>query len=194
MNNNVKKIFEKYGFVLTLKQAKENGISFFNLEQMLKKNEIEKLAHGIYGFKDKYIDEFYLFQLQHQSIIFSNNTAFYFFNKTERTPIKMDITIYNSYNNPRLEKEVNVHKVKKELLELGVIERISPQGQKVRCYNLERTVCDVIKDRKYIDLETANKAIRASIKDKSFDSALMWKYAEKLKIYNKVKTYMEAII
>lgn len=127
-------------------------------------------------------------------MIFSNNTALYFFGKTERTPFKMDVTVSNNYNASNIQDLVNIHRTTKEVLELGAIEVVSPQGQKVRCYNLERTVCDIIKNPKYIDLETRNKAIKQSIRDERFDSNLMFEYSKKMKVYKKVESYMEAII
>jgi len=194
MDDVVRKKFEENGGVLTLKRAIEKGISRFTLDTLLKNNEIEKLGYGIYGLKDIFVDEFYLFQLQHSSVVFSHNTALYFFNKTERTPIKMDVTVSNSYNISKIKDLVNIHRALKETLDLGVIEIVSPQGQKVRCYNLERTICDIIRNPKHIDLEIRNKAIKQSIRDKNFDSNLMFEYAKKMKIYKKVESYMEAII
>ena len=113
---------------------------------------------------------------------------------TERTPIKMDVTVYREYNPHRFKDFVNVYKVSKELYDLGVIEKKSPQGMKVKTYNLERTVCDIIKDKDSIDIEIRNKAIKKCIKNKEFNASKMFEYAKKMNIYDKVKNYMEAII
>lgn len=194
MNHITKDKFEKNGGVLTLKQAIEKNISRYELNNLIENKEIEKLGHGMYGLVDMFIDEFYLFQLQHPSVIFSNNTALYFFGKTERTPFRMDVTVSNSYNTSKIQDIVNIHRATKEILKLGVTEVVSPQGQKVKCYNLERTICDMIKNPKYIDIETRNKAIKQSIRDTKFNSKLMFEYAKKMKIYKKVESYMEAIL
>ena len=77
---------------------------------------------------------------------------------------------------------------------MGVTERKSPQGMKVKTYNLERTVCDIIKDNDSLDIETRNKAIKKCIKSKEFSASTMFEYAKKMNIYDKVKNYMEAII
>lgn len=186
--------FKKMGGVLTLSQIMKKGITRYELNKKLSIGTIEKIERGIYALSDIFIDEFYLFQLKYKNAIFSNNTAMYFFNKTERTPSKMDVTLPYEYNTTSIENIVNIHKVSKEILNLGVVKLKSPQGQIVKAYNLERTVCDIIKDRKYIDLETANKSIKLAIRDKQFNSNLMFEYAKKMKIYDKVEIYMEAII
>ena len=113
---------------------------------------------------------------------------------TERTPIKMDVTIYREYNPHRFKDFVNVYKVNKEIFNLGVIDKKTPQGMKVKTYNLEKTVCDMIKDRDSVDIEIRNKAIRKCIKNKEFNASKMFEYAKKMNIYDKVKNYMEAII
>lgn len=188
------KVFEKYNNVMTTSEAVKEGITKNKLKNLLENDILEKASFGVYAVKGKYIDEFYLFQKKYTNAIFSHNTALYFHNMTERTPVKMDVTIYNGYNPYRFKDYTNVFAVKKELLSLGVIEIESPQGLIVKAYNLERCVCDLIKDKSNLDLETTNKVIRSCIKSKSFDASLMFDYAKKLKVYNKVKQYMEAII
>ena len=44
------------------------------------------------------------------------------------------------------------------------------------------------------DIEIRNKAIKSCIKSKEFNANKMFEYAKKMKIYEKVKNYMEAII
>ncbi|MDO5556434.1 MAG: hypothetical protein Q4G09_07585 [Clostridia bacterium] len=53
---------------------------------------------------------------------------------------------------------------------------------------------NLINNKKNIDIEVANKAIKNAIKSKGFNASLMFEYAKKLKIYDKVETYMEAML
>ncbi len=126
--------------------------------------------------------------------MFSYNTALYFQNMTERTPSKMDITTKRNTNLALYKEKINLYRVNQEILNLGKIEVTTPFGNIVYAYNLERTVCDIINNKSNIDLETANKAIRNCIKSKQFNPNEMFEYAKKMKIYEKVKNYMEAII
>lgn len=187
-------VFEKYNNIMTTKEAVSEGITKVNLRVLLENQILEKVSFGVYAVKGKYIDEFYIFQKKYTNAIFSHNTALFFHNMTERTPIRMDVTIYNGYNPYRFKDYINVFTVKKELLNLGVVEIESPQGLIVKAYNLERCVCDLIKDKDNLDLETVNKIIRSCVKSKDFDASIMFDYAKKLKVYDKVKQYMEAII
>lgn len=194
MINKILKIMKKNNEIITPSQLEKKGISRVYLSRMEREGIIEKVDRGIYVTKDFKYDEYYLFQLKYPKAIFSYNTALYFYEMTERTPIKMDVTVYREYNPHRFKDFVNVYKISKELYNLGVTEKKSPQGMKVKTYNLERTVCDIIKDKDSIDIEIRNKAIKKAIKSKEFNASKMFEYAKKMNIYDKVKNYMEAII
>ena len=194
MINKILNIMKKNNEIITPAQLEKKGISRVYLSRMEEEGIIERIDRGIYVTKDFKYDEYYLFQLKYPKAIFSYNTALYFYEMTEKTPIRMDVTVYREYNPHRFKDIVNVYKVSKELYNLGVIEKSSPQGMKVRTYNLERTVCDIIKDKDSLDIEIRNKAIKKAIKSKEFNASKMFEYAKKMRIYEKVKNYMEAII
>ena len=194
MVNKILNIMKKNNGVITPAQLEQKGISRVYLSKMEKEGVIERIERGIYVTKDFKYDEYYLFQLKYPKAIFSYNTALYFFHMTERTPIKMDVTVYREYNPHRFKDYVNVYKVNRELYNLGMIEIKSPQGMKIRVYNLERTVCDIIKDKNCLDIETRNKSIKKCIKSKAFNASKMFEYAKRMNIYDQVKNYMEAII
>lgn len=194
MINKILKIIKKNNGIITPAQLEKKGISRVYLSRMEEEGIIERIDRGIYVTKDFKYDEYYLFQLKYPKAIFSYNTALYFYEMTERTPIKMDVTVYREYNPHRFKDLVNVYKVSKKLYNLGITEKKSPQGMKVKTYNLERTVCDIIKDKDSLDIETRNKAIKKCIKNQDFSASTMFEYAKKMNIYDKVKNYMEAII
>lgn len=194
MINKILKIMKNNKGIITSSQIESYGIPRVYLSKMVEKNIIERIERGIYVTKDYKYDEYYLFQLRYPKTVFSYNTALYFYEMTERTPIKMDVSISKNYNPHRFKDIVNVYRINDELFDLGIVEKKSPQGMKVRTYNLERTICDIIKDKDSIDIEIRNKAIKKAIKSKEFNASKMFEYAKKMNIYDKVKNYMEAII
>lgn len=194
MINKVLKIMKNNKGIITSSQLESYGIPRVYLSKMVEKNIIERIERGIYVTKDYEYDEYYLFQLKYPKTVFSYNTALYFYEMTERTPIKMDVSISKNYNPHRFKDIVNVYRINDELFELGIVYKKSPQGMKVRTYNLERTICDIIKDKDSVDIEIRNKAIKKAIKSKEFNASKMFEYAKKMNIYDKVKNYMEAII
>ncbi len=194
MIDKVLKIMRKNNNIITPSQLETYGISRVYLSKMEKEGIIEKIERGIYVTKEFKYDEYYIFQLKYPKTIFSHNTSLYFYEMTERTPIKMDVSISKNYNPYRFKDLVNVYRINDEIFDLGITYKKSPLGMKVRTYNLERTECDIIKDKNSLDIEIRNKAIKNCIKSKEFNANKMFEYAKKMKIYEKVKNYMEAII
>lgn len=194
MIDKVLKIMKQNNNIITPSQLETYGISRVYLSKMEKEGIVEKIERGIYVTKEFKYDEYYIFQLKYPKTIFSYNTSLYFYEMTERTPIKMDVSISKNYNPYRFKDLVNVYRINDEIFDLGITYKKSPLGMKVRTYNLERTVCDIIKNKDSLDIETRNKAIKNCIKSKKFNANKMFEYAKKMKIYEKVKNYMEAII
>lgn len=187
-------IINKNNGIITSKEAEKKGISRVYLKKMTDDGVINRIEHGIY-VTDKFLyDEYYIFQLKHPNIIFSYNTSLYLQEMTERTPNKMDVTTKRSNNLSLYKDKINLYRVNEDILNLGKCQIKTPYGNIVNTYNKERTVCDIINNKSNIDIEIANKAIKRCLKSKDFDANNMFEYAEKMKIYNKVKNYMEAII
>ena len=62
------------------------------------------------------------------------------------------MTVPAGYNGSlRQDKNVVLHYVKREILNLGLTIIDSPFGMKIRTYDIERTICDIIKARKHMD-------------------------------------------
>ncbi len=194
-------MYEKYieiinsnGGIITSKDANQKGISRTILSQMVKNDVLERIERGIYATEQFIYDELYIFQIKHSNIIYSYNTALYLLNKTERTPEKMDITTTRNNSLGYCKDVANIHRVNDEIIDLGKIKVATNTGKEVFSYNLEKTIVDIIANRNVMSIELSNKIIGNCIKEKSFNVNLMFEYAKKMKVYDKVKNYMEAII
>ena len=194
-------MYEKYieiinsnGSIITSKDANTKGISRTVLSKMVKDKAIERIDYGIYATNKFIYDELFIFQMKHPNTVFSFNTALYLLNKTERTPEKIDITTTRNNSLGYCKNIANIHRVNNEMINIGRIKILTNTGKEVYSYNIEKTLVDIISDRNSMEIELANKIIRNCIKDKDFNVNNMFQYAKKLKVYDKVKNYMEAII
>ena len=194
-------MYEKYieiinsnGSIITSKDANKKGISRTILSKMVKDKAIERIDYGIYATNKFIYDELFIFQMKHPNTVFSFNTALYLLNKTERTPEKIDITTTRNNSLGYCKNIANIHRVNNEMINIGRIKILTNTGKEVYSYNIEKTLVDIISDRNSMEIELANKIIRNCIKDKDFNVNNMFQYAKKLKVYDKVKNYMEAII
>ena len=177
---------------LTTKDVNDNNIPRFYLTKLIKEGKIERVSRGVYIKKNELVDEFVILQSKSKNAIYSNTTALYLHGFSNRIPIKYDITINSGYNGS-LQKEdnVNLFYTKRELLELGVIDYKLDSGNIIRVYDLDKTICDIIKNKKKIDAEIFNKAIREYFYSKKKNTLKLYEYAKKMNIYNKVRDTFE---
>ena len=188
--NKILKLF-KNGY-LTTKDVNDNNIPRFYLTKLIKEDKIERVSRGVYIKKNELVDEFVILQSKCKNAIYSNTTALYLHGFSNRIPIKYDITINNGYNGSlQKEDDVNLFYTKRELLELGVINYKLDSGNIIRVYDLDKTICDIIKNKKKIDAEIYNKAIREYFYSKKKNTLKLYEYAKKMNIYNKVRDTFE---
>ena len=177
---------------LTTKDVNKNNIPRFYLTKLIKENKIERVSRGVYIKKNELVDEFVILQSKSKNAIYSNTTALYLHGFSNRIPIKYDITINSGYNGSlQKEKNVNLFYTKRELLELGVINYKLDSGNIIRVYDLDKTICDIIKNKKKIDAEIFNKAIREYFYSKKKNTLKLYEYAKRMNIYNKVRDTFE---
>ena len=189
--DNYKKIIDKNNGIIYANKLNEYNINRHTLYSLIEEGILKRIAHGIYASPDKDINEFWLIGKKYKNGIFSHNTALYFYGMTDRTPLQIDMTFpsNNRVNNNLL----TVHYIKKELYDLGLIELEIEKNFTVKVYNLERTICDIIRDRNKIDLQIFNTAINEYMKRKDKNLILLSEYAKIFKIDRILAQYMEVL-
>ena len=180
---------------ITTKKVKEEKINTIELTRLVEKNKLERITRGYYVITNSFYDDYYKYQLKSKNCVFSHSTALYFYDLSDRTPLYFDMTVPVGYSGSlSKDKNVHLHYVKKELLELGLTNVESSFGMKIRTYDLERTICDIVKYRNHMDKEIFTKALKWYSKRKDKNLLKLMKYAKKLNIDKKVLEYMEVLL
>lgn len=191
----IKNILEKNNGIIKTEDLKEENIARHYLKILQEKGEIIKLDRGIYARPDVWEDEMYILQAKYKKSIFSHETALFLHELTDRTPIYYRVTIPNNYNPKNLKYEnVKLNYSVNELLEIGVIEVKTSYGNYVRCYDKEKTICDIIRNKENENIEVVTDALKMYVSRRDKDLQLLMKYATVLKIEKKVREYMEILI
>ena len=187
----IKEILKKNNGILYVKEIEEKYIHRQYLKELENDGYVEKVIKGLYVEKGKELSEFFIIGEQYKSGMYSHNTALYFYGLTDRTPLKVDITFPN---NIRLNNDlINSHYIKKEFYELGATTLELNDRTTIRIYDLERTICDIIRDRNKTDTQILNTALKEYMKLKNKNINLLYKYAKRLKIDKILKQYMEVL-
>ena len=171
------------------------GFSKKTLASFLKERGFEKASHGIYYDPETWTDSMLLLQLRCPKTVFSHDTALFLHDLTDREPLAYTVTAKTGYNPSHLTEEgVKVYTVKKELFEVGLTSATSPFGNPVKVYNLERTVCDVIRSRSTMEAQVLQDALKQYAKRKDKNLHQLMAYAQLFRVERLLRQYMEVLL
>lgn len=181
--------------VLTTAILSEKGILRGNLKKLADDGKLEKTARGVYILPEIWEDEFVNLQTRFKKGIFSNETALFLWDLTDRTPNRYAMTFPNSYNLTNAKNEgISCSRVKAEWYLEGMTKIESPGGNKVTAYNMERTLCDVLRKRGGVDTGVVTEAFKRYAVRKDKNIPLLSEYAKKFHVEEKVRRYLEVLI
>ena len=186
------KLKQSGGILLSEEVISENIPSIY-LTRMVEQGRLQRVNRGIYMMEGGQYDEYYFFQRRYKVAIFSYLSALYLHQLTDSIPNKLEVTLYRGYNPHRMDENIIKHYVTKEVHELGIVDCKTMYGNTVRVYDLERTICDLIKNRKAIDSEIFSKVLNRYVSSSNKDLVKLYKYAQKMKILDKVLGVVEVL-
>ena len=182
----IKQIIEANNGKLSTRMIEPLNINRQYLSIMKTNNIIEKSSRGIYLSPFIFEDSYFSFQQKYKKAIFSHMNALYFYGMTEEFPYNYTVTVPQSYHTSALNEKCNVFYVADDIYEMGAIEIETQNGNKVRAYDKERCICDIIKSKGRMDLEQVKKTIREYKQSKDKNLAKLSEYAKKMRISAKV--------
>ena len=180
--------------IITTKEITSLGLHRSVLSKLVENGILYRYSSGIYVKSDAWEDDMYLLQQKYSRGIYSHNTALYLLGYSDRTPINYTMTFPQGYNTPSLKHEnIHIKNVKEEFYSMGVIEVPSPCGNQIRIYDLEKTLCDIVRGEG-IDIQIITSAMQryARAKDKNLYKLMV--YANCLHVQPKIRHYMEVLL
>ena len=182
------------GMLLT-KNAIQGGIKKDEFYRFIAANHFEKAAHGIYLSPEAWEDESFVLHQRCPQAVFSHDEALFYHGLTDREPMQQTLTIYSGYNTQKLkESGIKVFTIKKELLNVGKIEVENSYGHKIPVYDLERTICDLMRSRHYFEIQDFQTAIKTYVKRPDKDLNKLMTYAPLFRVEKRIRQYMEVLL
>lgn len=192
---NIREIIEKNNGIITAREVSEYNIDSWYLTHMVRNGELERVSRGVYfsPIYDNY-DELYFFQIKNKVCIYSYQTALYLHGLTERVPFIDEVTVYQGYNAWRIKDIVNIYQIKREWYTIGLSEVKTSMGNVVKAYDMERTICDIVRNRKHQDPEIFSKAWKFYLKKESKDIWKLREYAKLFGISKQIEEILEVMV
>lgn len=191
---NLNKIVDKSGILLT-RDAIHAGFSKYELYSFIAEENFGQVGHGVYASPEAWEDDAYILSLRCPKAVFSHDEALHHYGLIDREPTKQTITIYSGYRTARLVKDgIRVFTVKRELLDVGKITIETSFGHTIPMYDLERTICDLVRSRSRFEVQDYQTALKAYVARKDKDLNKLMQYAKLFRVEKKIREYMEVML
>ncbi len=186
LTDTIKQIMKTNNGMISTRMIEPLNISRQYLSIMENNNDIEKVSRGIYLSPSAFEDSYFSFQQKYKKAIFSHMNALYFYGMTEEFPYNYTVTVPQSYHVDTVNEKCNVFYVSDDIYELGIVEIETPNGNKVRAYDKERCICDIIRSKGRMDSEQVKKTIKQYMQSRDKDMAKLSEYSKNMGINKKV--------
>ena len=137
----------------------------------------------------------YLLHLRFEQAVFSHETALFFHDLTDREPIEYTVTVKTGCNPSKMKAEgIQVFTIKADLHDVGLTTAKTPFGHTVPVYDMERTICDLLRSRSRIEFQTFQGALKSYARRKDKNLRALMQYAGMFKVEKILRQYLEVLL
>lgn len=195
MNDKLVEFIKTTNGTFRTQDATDKGVTKPTLGIAVKSGLLERTLHGIYLVPEAFEDDMYINQLRKTKIVYSHATALYLHGLTTRDPLVYDVTVPAGYNTKTLKMAgYSVHSQKKSLYELGITSIQSMYGNFLKLYDVERTLCDMVRDKKNQDRFVLIEGFKEYARSDQKDLSKLTKYSHTFNVADTVRNYMEVLL
>ncbi|MBU4690078.1 abortive phage infection protein, partial [Mycoplasma zalophidermidis] len=126
---------------------------------------------------------------------FSHETALYLHSLMDREPLDISVTVKAGYNATHLRKKnIRVYQLDEEKYELGQSVIQTAFGHDVKVYDLERSVCDLVRNKDKTDVQIYSTAWKNYLSRADKNISKLMRYAKEFNIQDIVRGYLEVVL
>ena len=191
MNVVIGRILKDKNGILQTEDVLKAGFSKTTLGNLVRSGELERVAQGVYVPAGEMVDELLVLQLRSSRLIFSHETALWMNGLSDRMPLEHHVTVQTRVPlGAALRRSCRCHYVQGELLNVGLEMRRTAFGNMVRCYDAERTICDLVRDERKVGVEAFVGGLKAYADRRDKDIAKLMGMAQSFGVERELSKYM----
>lgn len=179
--------------IITSKIADENSIKRQVLVYLVDIGKLVKSDIGIYILPTAFDDEYFNIQSRFKRGVFSGLSALYLLHLTDIIPNQMYLTFPDGYNYTGASNE-GICCYRSKEYEVGIDEVPTMMNNKVKCYNPERTLCDILRKKKDLDIRIITDAFKNYSKSSNKNIPLLMEYASLFHLEKQIRNYLEVLL
>ena len=181
--------------VLSMRQIAALGYSRTAVGRYVQAGLLERCSRGLYQDPSVPEDSLFAILTRNPRLIASHETALWLDGLAESAPMQWTVTSSHEAEPSRLvRRDCACFYVKSDVLELGATLRKTPFGNEVRCYDAERTICDLVRSRRRLDEQIVLAGLRNWSASSARDPARLARYAAALGVFERVKSAVEVLL
>ena len=186
----IRRIFFDHDCIMTTAELNSYKLYYADIQKLLEEGLIEKIKWGYYHWVDSFDgQEVKIINRLFPDAVLCMETVLFYYHYSDRNPAEWSITIDKNVSRNRTNIDypfVKAYRVKPPLVTLG-----EAAGEidyiKIRIYDRDRTICDILRNMNRMDKEVFNKAIQSYVKDPQKNIPNLMQYAKALRVQKKVK-------
>ena len=187
---NIRRSFAEYDYIMTTAQLNRDKLYYRDIQELLEKGFIEKIRRGYYHWIEDYgRSEVVIINRLFPDAVLCMETALFYYKYSDRNPAEWNIAIDKNASRQRLKIDypfIKAYRIEPSLLSLGETGG-KIDFEKIRIYDRDRTICDVLRNMNKMDKEIFNKAIQNYVKDSKKNISSLMQYAKVLRVQKRVK-------
>lgn len=180
---------------ITAAEVENMGISDSLLSRMVNQGRLSRLAPGVYSDPLVFGDDMAALQYRLSKGIFFKSSALFLHGMIDRTPdtYEMNFPLPYSYSKQSA-MPLKIYRQTENLYRMGIEKVESPGGHLVKTYNVERTLCDILRTRYRADPETIKQAMNSYVHMPNRNPYQLMAYAKVFKVDSEIRRYMEVLL
>ena len=194
----IKKIFDKNKGYARTKEIIDQGIHTSYLYKLVENGVISRIKRGLYHWVDNEIDNKQ--ELIEVSKIVPNGvicllSALSYYDISTYNPWEYYVAIHRDHHKPKIPEypPISIFYFADKQYNTG-IEEIKIKGNKIRIYDLEKTICDCIRYRNKIGVDIVKEALNEYVKKRGSKINKLLSYARETGVHSIIKKYLEVLI
>lgn len=180
--------------ILSYRDVKEAGLSYRTYRKMIEQELLEPLGNGLYGLADDYMDEWYLIQLRNPKGVYALDTALWLHGLSLTVPFEKTMMFPYGVNTSTIKQAQEVKPVvTRTNFDVGIVEVERQKGQRIRIYEIERTLVECLRPVYKMDVQLIAQAFKLYFQKDSVNYQKLMYYAKLFRVTEKIYSYIEVL-
>lgn len=175
------------------RELNDQGITNYKIGKLVDEGVLVKVYQGVYALGDVDTIEIRDINVIVENGVVSLKSAAYYYKLLDGEEGKIEITLNRDQKPPKLPYDFfSYYYTTSKFFEIG-LNVIDQNGRRLKIYDIERTVCDIIRHRTKYDSYIVREVIENYLHSEERDIDKLLDYASKLRVRSIVENYLEIL-